>query len=201
MATHAVGTAAARARTRLHAACAVLAAAGLITSCGGAGQGVGTSGTRVNALGAKIFPAAQLDRLPAIVGKTLSGTALALSSLTGHGVVVINVWASWCAVCRDESRALAALATNLRDQGVSFVGLNEHDTADAARTFVRSTGTTYPHLVDPEGAVLSKLRMLPSYGIPSTLVVDRRGMMAARIIGATTGPQLQHVIAQVQRES
>ena len=136
-----------------------------------------------------------------IAGSTLSGQPLTLRSLTGRGVLVINVWASWCAPCRDESAALAALAKSTTADAVRFVGIDEQDTPGAARKFVASTGTTYPQLTDPTGTNLNKLSLLPSMAIPSTLLVDKRGMMAARIVGPVTTAKLEKLITQVAGES
>ena len=120
--------------------------------------------------------------------------------MVGRGVLVINVWASWCETCRDESAALAKLAKD-DSSDTAFVGIDEQDNAKAARAFVASTGMNYPQLSDPQGRTLSKLSTLPNFGIPSTLVVDPQGRMAARIIGAVSGPQLQRLIDQVRAES
>jgi thiol-disulfide isomerase/thioredoxin len=160
-----------------------------------------TTTTPAIGVGAQLFPAAQRHPLPSIVGTTLSGQSLTLRSLTGRGVLVVNVWASWCEPCRDESAALATLANTLGRSHVSFVGIDEQDTSAAARRFVASTGMTYPQLTDPTGTALTKLSLLPSFGIPSTLLVDRQSMMAARIVGPVTAQKLQKLIAEVAVES
>jgi peroxiredoxin len=158
-----------------------------------------TAGT-ITAIQARLFSVAQRQPLPAIKGHTLSGRPINLRDLTGRGVLVINVWASWCENCRDESAALAQLSRSLSARSVAFVGIDEQDTTSGARTFVTSSGTTYPHLFDPDGKALRKLLLLPSLGIPSTLLVDQHGMMAARVIGPTTAPQLQRLINEVITE-
>jgi len=152
-------------------------------------------------VGAQLFSQSQRRPLPQIAGSTLSGQPLTLRSLTGRGVLVINVWASWCAPCRDESAVLAALAKSTTADAVRFVGIDEQDTPGAARKFVASTGTTYPQLTDPTGTNLNKLSLLPSMAIPSTLLVDKRGMMAARIVGPVTTAKLEKLITQVASES
>jgi peroxiredoxin len=152
------------------------------------------------AIQARLFPVAQRHPLPGITGHTSSGRPISLRDLAGRGVLVINVWASWCESCRDESAALAQLSRSLSARSVAFVGIDEQDTTSAARAFATSSGTTYPHLFDPDGKALRKLLLLPSLGIPSTLLVDRHGMMAARVIGSTTAPQLQSLINEVSTE-
>jgi peroxiredoxin len=145
--------------------------------------------------GTTIFPVSQRRPAPALTGSTLDGHRLALAELTGSGVVVINVWASWCTSCTEESAALAAVAADRR--AVRFLGIDELDPPAKARTFLASVGTTYPQLADPEGTVLRALTLLPQSAIPSTLLVDSRGRMAARVIGPVTEKELRRLILAV----
>ncbi len=89
---------------------------------------------------------------------------------------------------------LGAAAKTYAAQGVVFVGIDEADTTSAGRAFAASAGMSYPSFVDPQGALLSKLKVLPQMGIPSTLVLDRRGRIAARVIGPTTAAELKQVL-------
>lgn len=107
---------------------------------------------------------------------------MSLSSLSGD-VIVLNAWASWCEPCRAESPALASLASSTQPLGVRFVGLDEGDRQAPAKAFVATAGTTYPHIVDTDGTLLASLRLVPATAIPSTLVLDRSGHVAARVIG------------------
>jgi thiol-disulfide isomerase/thioredoxin len=176
----------------------------LACSCGTAAVHASSRATPPPAsvgVGGQLFSQSQRRPLPQIAGTTLSGQPLSLRSLTGHGVVVVNVWASWCAPCRDESAVLATIAKSTASDAVRFVGIDEQDTPSVARKFVASTGTTYPQLTDPTGTNLNKLSLLPSMAIPSTLLVDKRGMMAARIVGPVTTAKLEKLIAQVASES
>jgi len=174
--------------------------AGLLAACG---QGTGSmpAANVATSLGASIIPVADREQVPAISGTTLTGEPFQLRDLVGHGVVVVNVWASWCTSCREEARPLAELATALEGRSVTFVGLDEQDNRAGARSVVAAAGASYPQLLDPDGTLLDQLKLLPSYGIPSTLVVDRHGLMAARIIGPTTSDKLRKLVAQVQTEA
>jgi len=111
--------------------------------------------------------------------------------------VVLNVWASWCEPCRDESPLLAKVASSTRSAGVRFVGIDEQDRAESARTFAAAAGADYPHLVDSAGSLLASLRIVPSSGIPSTLVLDRRGEVAARVIGPVDAATFEQLVRSV----
>ena len=120
-------------------------------------------------------------------GKTLAGRPLDVTTLRGKPVV-LNVWGSWCPPCRKEAPALQAAAVKLKPEGVSVVGIDVRDLDPAnAVAYEKRFGITYPSLFDPKGSQLLALRgaVSPS-GIPTTLVLDADGRIAARINGATT---------------
>jgi len=136
------------------------------------------------------------DRLPApdVSGTTLTGEPLRLSDFRGD-VVVLNVWASWCAPCRAEAPALNALATEFAEQGVAFIGLNTRDSQAAAEAFVANKGVTYPSLVDADGRIqVQFVASLPPQAIPSTVVIDRVGRVAARALGKVSESDLRGLI-------
>jgi thiol-disulfide isomerase/thioredoxin len=160
-------------------------------------QGVGsTDMAATQSIGLTTYPAGQRTVLPDVSGQTLDGGTLDLASLRGH-VVVLNVWASWCTECRRESPALAHLAAVPALSQVRFVGIDEQDSSSAAKSFATAVGTTYPHLVDRSGSLLAKLRMVPSTAIPSTIIVDQQGGVAARVIGGVDPASLLRVLKQL----
>ena len=137
---------------------------------------------------------------PDISGVTLEGEELVLADFAGT-VVVMNVWGSWCSPCRAEAPILQEVYSETRKRGVAFLGLNTRDQEAAAIAFEDSFGITYPSLVDETGELqLAFRQFLPSNAIPSTLIIDRDGLVAARILGATTYSQLTDLVNQVAAE-
>ncbi len=133
-----------------------------------------------------------IDRIPA----TDRGSPVDFSAplLAGRGsfdladargnVVVVNVWGSWCAPCRKEAKGLEAAWRELRGKDVRFVGVNTKDTRSGAAAFLDEFGISYPSAYDEMGARLLAFRdSLPPAAIPTTLVVDRKGRVAARVLG------------------
>ncbi len=184
-----------------HRVAAALLACLLLTGCSGATGGARVSvttpaGDSAESVGITTYAQGQRPQLPAVSGATLDGSNLALSSLQSH-VVVLNVWASWCEPCRTESPALAKVAKQTAALGVRFVGIDEQDRADSARSFAASAGASYPHLIDPDGTMLASLRLVPRAGIPSTLVLDGTGLVAARIIGPVDGRTLESLVRTI----
>lgn len=136
------------------------------------------------------------DRQPApvITGETLDGDQWSSDTAAGK-VIVYNVWGSWCGPCKAEAPALQSVAEQTADRAV-VIGLNTRDLDRAApRAFVRNNGITFPSIFDPDGSVLLAFAgTLPPTAIPSTLLVDPQGRIAARVIGATTEATLVGLI-------
>ncbi len=138
----------------------------------------------------------ETDRLPApdLVGTTLDGGTFRLADHLGE-VVVLNVWASWCAPCRAEAPTLAALSNELEDRGVQFVGLDTRDSDETARSFVERFGIEYPNVIDSDGRLqLLFGDSLPPQAIPSTIVMDPQGRVAARALGKVSESSLRGMI-------
>lgn len=147
-----------------------------------------------------ILPEAQRLPAPELEGVTLDGQPWALGDRAGE-VVVLNVWASWCAPCRAEAPDLQEVYDEVRDDGVQFVGLNTRDSQAAAEAFVDRFDITYPNVVDTDGKLqLLFHETLPPAAIPSTLVIDQAGRVAARAIGGVDRSRLLGMIEPILAE-
>lgn len=136
------------------------------------------------------------DRIaaPAISGMTLSGKDF---TFTKGKVAVVNVWASWCSPCRAEEPTLSALSQKYPD--TQFIGILTRDNPVNAEAFSRKRGTPYPTLID-DSILIGFRKSLPANAIPSTVVIDREGKVAARISGAVTVDSLSSLIEEVSSE-
>ncbi len=143
-----------------------------------------------------ILPSDERKAAPELAGPTLDGDQLSTADFEGQ-VVVLNVWGSWCAPCRAEAPALVAAAEEMPD--VQFIGINTQDNdAAQARAFVRAFDIKYPNFYDREGALLLGFGQLPPKAIPSTLVIDEEGRVAARMLGELTTRTLVGVVEDVR---
>lgn len=176
-------------------ALALVTGALLLTGCGAApsaqGGFVGGDGSLT------IVAPEQRKPAPQVTGVLLGGGSFDSATLGGR-VVVYNVWGSWCAPCRKEAPALEAAARRTSDKA-TFVGLNTRDLDSApAEAFVRAFGITYPSVFDPDGRELLKFGTdLPPSAIPSTVVVDAQGRVAARVLGEVTESTLVGLVEDV----
>jgi thiol-disulfide isomerase/thioredoxin len=134
---------------------------------------------------------------PAVSGTTITGQHLSLSSYRGD-TVVINFWGSWCAPCRSEAPALGQLARKLATDHVRFVGIDIRDQPDSARAFMQTFNVGYPSLNDPDDEIaLAFHSTVPPAAIPTTLIIDSKGRIAARIFGSSSYAALQALISKV----
>lgn len=188
----------------LRAAAGAVALCALLAGCAGsnaAQTGPGGSDNRFIAGDGNAQQIKPGDRKPApkAAGETLDGKSLALADLRGK-VVVVNFWASWCAPCRGEAPSLQQVYTENKAKGVEFLGVDFKDGKANAEAFERKFKVTYPSLYDADGRVGLAFRDVPPNAIPSTLVLDRQGRVAVRIIGATTYSKLSPLVAQISAE-
>lgn len=96
-------------------------------------------------------------------------------------VTIVNVWASWCAPCRQEHPLLVDLA---KDPSVRVVGINQKDNSDNARRFLGALGNPYSAVgVDPNGRASIDWGV---YGVPETFIVGPDGTIRYKHIGPLT---------------
>lgn len=132
---------------------------------------------------AQLLPAGDRTALPPLSGMAVGGGRLHWTAFRGH-VLVVNFWASWCPPCNAEQPLLNLAARQLTGAGVRFVGVDIEDQQAAAQGFRMSHHVRYPSLFDPADAYTMRLRAQgPTYP-PFTLVVNRRGQIAGRILGS-----------------
>ena len=110
-------------------------------------------------------------------------------------VWLLNVWASWCAPCREEIPILMRLA---KTKSVPIVGFNYKDKPDQARALLKQFGDPYAlSVVDADGRVGLDFGV---YGVPETFVIDRHGVIRQKHIGPVTGEVLERKILPLVRE-
>jgi len=166
----------------------------VLSSCGGGGSSIAEeSFVSGNGSVSYIKPSDRIGA-PALSGMTLSGKNYTFN--VGQ-VAVVNVWASWCAPCRAEAPTLAALSEKYTD--VAFMGILTRDNPVNAEAFARRFALPYPTLID-DSVLIGFRKSLPANAIPSTVLIDKRGDVAARISGEVTFASLSELIEKVSAE-
>ena len=165
----------------------------------------GTSGARTSSAGGIIeeFDPGERESITRFEATLLDGDAFDSDELLGQ-VAVYNVWGSWCGPCRTEAPELRRVAGETRAD-VAFIGINVRDNPDAARAFERQFSIPYPSVTteDSADALLAFGSALASAAVPSTVVLDRDGRIAARAVGpvdyGTLSALVESVIAEAPR--
>jgi thiol-disulfide isomerase/thioredoxin len=140
----------------------------------------------------------QRKELPTVSGQALgNNNTISTEDFRGK-VVVVNVWGSWCPPCRKEAPDLQAASVETKHVA-QFVGITSKDYDPApAEAFVRSFKITYPSIYDPTGKVLLAFAgELPPTAIPSTMIIDRQGRLAVRVLSGVSKITLVDMINDV----
>ena len=113
---------------------------------------------------------------------TLDGGQVTLSDLRGK-IVVVNIWATWCLPCQQETPALEKAYEQYKDSGVVILGvdLTNQDALSDVKSFVQEFKLTYPILLDRDGSVGSYLYQIK--GLPTTFSINRTGIIRTVVVG------------------
>jgi cytochrome c biogenesis protein CcmG/thiol:disulfide interchange protein DsbE len=111
-----------------------------------------------------------------------TGDSIDLREHYAGKVTLVNIWATWCAPCRDEMPSMQAAYAKLKDRGFAIAAVSVDDgSVDDIRAFVRSYGLTFDILHDRSGRIQQVYQLS---GVPESFLLDRRGMIIKRLIGS-----------------
>ena len=137
----------------------------------------------------------------AFSGTLFDGSTVDAKDYAGQ-VTVLNFWYAACAPCRIEAPDLQSLHTDFKAEGVAFLGVNVRDEKATAAAFERTFGLNYPSVVDKDGGVLLAMtKYVPPAAVPTTLVLDKKGRVSARILGVAEKGTLKALITSALAES
>jgi cytochrome c biogenesis protein CcmG, thiol:disulfide interchange protein DsbE len=134
-------------------------------------------------------------------GETVPATPLPKLEGRGNGSVadyrgswvLVNVWASWCTPCRDESPALERFYRAHAGQRFTILGIDSNDLSGDALSFVRKYRITYPHLRDGSGEYSQE--ELGTTGVPESFLVGPDGRLVLHRLGPVTTDYLDSNVA------
>jgi peroxiredoxin len=125
-----------------------------------------------------------------------SGRSLDSRELIGKKILVLRFQASYCKPCARESAGFARLADRYRPRNVEVLAIHVQDTATDARTFVRTNQVRYPVALDPRLTIGNRYGFK---GTPYTVVIDRGGEIAARLVGESAVTKLPRILDDLLR--
>jgi cytochrome c biogenesis protein CcmG, thiol:disulfide interchange protein DsbE len=139
----------------------------------------------------RFLPVEVGTRAPNFVASDLESRPVSLEELRGS-VVLLNIWATWCAPCREEMPSMQRLHERFVEQGLRVVAvsidaesgrrLGIGPPAGDVRGFVEEYGLTFDVWLDPAGEIQ---RIYRTTGVPESFLIDRDGAIVKKVIGAT----------------
>ncbi|TFV76881.1 TlpA family protein disulfide reductase [Blastococcus sp. CT_GayMR19] len=150
----------------------------------------------------EVIPEDERASAPAFSGTLLETGREWDSSLLVGQVGVLNFWGSWCAPCRVETPEFSEVAADLADDGVQFVGVNVKEPSEQfALAFIDRFGISFPSLYDPRGEIALAFRDYPANAVPSTIMLDPEGRVAAVYTGEVAQEDLRRVLERLLEEA
>lgn len=146
----------------------------------------------------------EVDRGEPVVfeGVTAAGETVSSEQYAGE-VLVLNFWYAGCPPCRVEAPDLEALFQKFDGKGATFLGVNVRDQAETALFFEQDQGISYPSVIDAnEGNMLLAFAgTVAPNAVPTTLVIDAQGRVAARFLGRIDPSTLKTIITETIAET
>lgn len=188
---------------RLITAAAVLLATVLVAGCTASTDAPQQTGSEFRFVegtpAGEVIAANERQDAPNITGELLDGEKFELDRHAGK-IVVMNFWASWCAPCRVEAPDLQQVYQQYQPQGVELIGVLVRDTKGQGDTFSQQVGMTYPSIFDPSAKIALQLNGYPLAAIPSTVVIDADGKVAAAYVSVVDLESLTGTIKKLLAE-
>ena len=131
-----------------------------------------------------LIPVAERGEPVVFAGETEHGDAVSSDDFAGD-VLVVNFWYAACGPCIVEAPVLEEVWQKWESDDVEFLGVNIYDQAPTAISFAKDNGVSYPSVIDivDKQVSLAFAAAAPLKAPPVTLVIDREGRVAARLIG------------------
>lgn len=153
---------------------------------------------RLDPASSPLYPAQKEAQATDFQVTLLSGETFRLSDQKGK-VVLMNIWATWCPPCRDETPDLVDLYNKYKDQGYVTLGVSIDEQGESVvRPFMEEYDVTYPMYIDKDGTIMDKYG--PTMGIPTTYIIGREGNLRYFAVGALTKKELEPRIKELLAE-
>jgi cytochrome c biogenesis protein CcmG, thiol:disulfide interchange protein DsbE len=141
--------------------------------------------------GIKVVPVSVSYAAPSLRLNDLQGNPTALDDYRGQ-VVLVNLWATWCAPCKREMPALQKFHAQHAQEGFTVIAIDQGESVEDISRFVSEYGLTFPIWLDPETAATRQA--FHTANLPSSFVIDRIGAVRLQWVGGIDLPTLDEYI-------
>ena len=147
---------------------------------------------------AQLHAASRTSTLADFETELLTGKTFQLSEQQGK-VVLLNIWATWCAPCEEETPTLVDLYEEYRNQNVEFLGISiDEQGKSVVEPFVEKYKVSYPITID-DGSIMDKYG--PLMGVPTTYIIDQEGNLRYFATGALTKEEIRPRLKKLLNEA
>lgn len=152
---------------------------------------------RLDPYSATLYPAKKEAKAQDFTVTLLNGDSFKLSEQQGK-VVIMNIWATWCAPCHDETPDFVDLYNEYKDRGLVILGVSiDEQGKSVVMPFMEKYDVNYPMVID-DGSIMDKYG--PTMGIPTTYIINKKGNLQYFAVGALTQKELEPRINRLLNE-
>ncbi len=138
---------------------------------------------------AQLYPAQREAKASDFEVTLINDKTFKLSDYEGE-VVLLNIWATWCAPCREETPDLQELYEKYQDEGFVILGVSVDEQGESVvRPFIEEYDVSYPIVIDKNDIIMDKYG--PTMGIPTTYIINKKGNLEYFAVGAVTNKELE----------
>jgi len=145
------------------------------------------AGRTLSRVGAALLVAARLQATPLFTLKALDGSTFRLADHLGKQPIVLDFWATWCGPCTRSLKKLQELHERFPEAVMLAIAIDDGQSVARVAQYVQGRGFTFTVLLDPDTNVLRLFN--PEGGVPTTVVVDRKGGVAYSHVGYLPGDE------------
>lgn len=152
---------------------------------------------RLDPYSAALYPARQKAVANDFTMSLMNGESFQLSNQKGK-VVLMNIWATWCAPCHDETPDFVDLYNKYKEDGLVVLGVSiDEQGGSVVKPFMEKYSVNYPMVID-DGTIMDKYG--PTMGIPTSYIIDKQGNLRYFSVGALTKKELEPRLQELLKE-